>query len=171
MPTLQAFWNKLNANEKLVGYGAIVVAIAFLLGLVGGSFGYGSTDLIAAIVILVIYWLKYSPNPIAWPAPVQTIVLIIAGISAILALLGLLPVLGFFSLGLYFIAAILNLIGCALMAYGAWKEYQVMPKTAPPASPTPPAPPLASPPPASPPPPPPPPTSPTPPAPPAPPAV
>lgn len=153
MPMLQAFWNKLNANEKLVGYGAIVVAIAFVLGLVGGSFGYGSTDLVAAIVIIAIYWIKYSPNQMTWPAPVPTIVLIIAGISAILALLGLLPVLAFFSVSLYFISAILNIIGCALMAYGAWQEYQAMPKTTPSAPPpTPSTPPPSAPPPSAPPP-------------------
>ena len=91
-PTLQAFWNKLNANEKLVMYGAILAVVAFLLGAIGsrGYFGTGSGDLIAAIVIAIIYWLKYSPNKINWPAPVQTIVLVIAGISAIFAILGLL---------------------------------------------------------------------------------
>jgi hypothetical protein len=160
MPTIQEFWNKLNANEKLVGYGAITVAVAFLIGLVGGSFGYGSTDLIAAIVIMAIYWLKYSPNQIKWPAPVPTIVLVIAGISAILALLGLLPALAFFG-SLFGIAGILNAIGCGVMAYGAWKEYQAMPKpatgsTTPPSSSAapmsaPPPPPASTPPPSTPP--------------------
>jgi hypothetical protein len=140
-PTLQAFWNKLNANEKLVMYGAILAVVAFLLGAVGGSgyLGNGSGDLIAAIAIAVIYWLKYSPNKINWPAPVQTIVLVIAGISAIFALLGLLAWIGLLGFGLFGIAILVNAVGCGLMAYGAWKEYQAMPKTAPPA--TPPAPP------------------------------
>jgi hypothetical protein len=145
-PAIQAFWNKLNANEKLVMYGAGIVVIAFLIGAVGGGFGTGSLDLIAAIAIAVIYWLKYSPNQITWPAPVQTIVLIIAGISAVFALLAVLGWIGFFGLGLYGIGIIVNAIGCGVMAYGAWKEYQAMPKTAavPPSTPpssTPPAPP------------------------------
>ena len=142
MPMVQEFWNKLNANEKLVMYGAIIVVIAFVLGLVG-SYGFGSAsgDLIAAIVIAVIYWLKYSPNKITWPAPVPTIVLVIAGISALFAILSVLPWLSLFSFGLFGIAIIVNAIGCGVMAYGAWKEYQAMPKTAPPS--VPPAPPAA----------------------------
>jgi hypothetical protein len=142
-PTLQAFWNKLNANEKLVMYGAGLAVVAFLLGAVAsrGYFGTGSGDLIAAIVIAIIYWLKYSPNKINWPAPVQTIVLVIAGISAIFAILGLLAWIGFFGLDLYGIAILVNAVGCGIMAYGAWKEYQAMPKAAstPPAPPAPPA--------------------------------
>ena len=141
-PTLQAFWNKLNANEKLVMYGAILAVVAFLLGAVGGGgFGSAGGDLIAAIAIAVIYWLKYSPNKINWPAPVQTIVLVIAGLAAIFALLGLLAWIGFFGFGLYGIAILVNAVGCGIMAYGAWKEYQAMPKaaTTPPAPPAPPA--------------------------------
>lgn len=144
-PAIQAFWNKLNANEKLVMYGAGIVVIAFLIGAVGGGFGTGSLDLIAAIAVAVIYWLKYSPNQITWPAPVQTIVLVIAGISAIFALLAVLGWIGFLGFGLYGIAIIVNAVGCGVMAYGAWKEYQAMPKAAPPATPppAPPAPPAA----------------------------
>ena len=147
MPTVQAFWNKLNANEKLVMYGAGLVVIAFLLGTVGGGFGSASGDLIAAIVVTVVYWLKYSPNKIAWPAPVQTIVVVVAGIAAVFALLGALAWIGFLGFGLYGIGIIVNAIGCGLMFYGAWKEYQAMPKTtpptAPPTTPAPPAPPAA----------------------------
>jgi hypothetical protein len=142
-PTLQAFWNKLNANEKMVMYGAVLVVVAFLLGAVAGRgyLGNGSGDLIAAIAIAVLYWLKYSPNKINWPAPVQTIVLVIAGISAIFALLGLLAWIGFFGLDLFGIAILVNAVGCGIMAYGAWKDYQAMPKaaTTPPAPPAPPA--------------------------------
>ena len=147
-PTIQAFWNKLNANEKIVMYGAIIAVVAFLVGVVGGGFGTGTLDLVAAIAIAVIYWLKYSPSKITWPAPVQTIVLVIAGISAIFAILAVLGWIGFFGFGLYGIAIILNAVGCGIMAYGAWKEYQAMPKTAPPSTtgttpPPPPAPPAA----------------------------
>jgi hypothetical protein len=49
-------------------------------------------------------------------------------------------------IGLFMLAVIVNAIGAGLMAYGAWKEYQTMPKTttAPPSAPTtPPAPPAA----------------------------
>jgi hypothetical protein len=140
-PAISQFWNKLNANEKMVMYGAGLVVIAFLIGTIGGGFGSASGDLIAAIIVAVIYWLKYSPNKITWPAPVQTIVLVVAGIAAIFALLGLLTWLGFLGFGLYGIGLLVNAVGCGVMAYGAWKEYQAMPKTAPPS--TPPAPPAA----------------------------
>ena len=142
-PALQAVWNKLNANEKLVMYGAGVVAIAFLLGAVGGGLGsYASADIVAAIVVGVIYWLKYSPNKISWPAPAQTIVLVVAGISAIFALLAALYALSYIG-SLWGIATIVNAVGCGMMAYGAWKEYQAMPKAATPPSSTPPTPPAA----------------------------
>lgn len=141
MPTVQAFWNKLNANEKLVMYGAGLVVIAFLLGTAGGGFGSASGDLIAAIVVTVVYWLKYSPNKITWPAPVPTIVVVVTGIAAVFALLGALTWISFLGFGLYGIGIIANAIGCGLMFYGAWKEYQAMPKTTPPTTPTTPAPP------------------------------
>jgi hypothetical protein len=144
MPMVQEFWKKLNANEKMVMYGAIVVVVAFLVGLVASSgFGSASTDLIAAIAVTVVYWLKYSPNKITWPAPVATIVLVISGIAAIFAILGALTAISFlFGFGLFGIALIINAIGCAMMAWFAYKEYQAMPKTA---APTPPAPPMAPP--------------------------
>ena len=144
MPVVQEWWKKLNANEKLVMYGAILVVIAFLVGTAGGGYGSASGDLVAAIAIGVIYWLKYSANKITWPLPVQTLVLAIAGIAALFALLGLLAWIGFLGFGLFGIAILINAVGCGIMAYGAWKEYQAMPKTAPPSTPpAPPAPPAA----------------------------
>lgn len=142
-PTVSAFWNKLNANEKMVMYGGIIVVIAFLLGTVGGGYGSASGDVVAAIVIAVIYWLKYSPSKMNWPVPIQTIVLAIAGIAAVFALLGALAWIGFLGFGLYGIAIILNAVGCGVMAYFAWKEYQAMPKATMPPPPPPAAPPAA----------------------------
>ena len=136
MPMVQEFWKKLNANEKMVMYGAIIIVIAFVIGLVGSyGFGSASTDLVAAIAVAVIYWLKYSPNKITWPAPVQTIVLVISGIAAIFAILAALTAVGLlFGFGLYGIGLIINAVGCAVMAWFAYKEYQAMPKAAPPAA-------------------------------------
>lgn len=131
MPMIQEFWKKLNGNEKMVMYGAAIVVVAFLVGLVGSyGFGSASTDLIAAIAIAVIYWLKYSPNKINWPAPVATIVLVIAGIAALFAILAALTAVGLlFGFGLFGISLIINAVGCAMMAWFAYKEYQAMPKT------------------------------------------
>ena len=143
-PAIAQFWSKLNANEKLVMYGAGIVVIAFLIGAIGGGFGSGSGDLIAAIIVAVVYWLKYAPNKINWPAPVETIVLVVTAIAAVFALLGLLTWLGFLGFGFYGIGLLVNAVGCGVMVYGAWREYQAMPKTAPPSTPSPPpAPPAA----------------------------
>jgi hypothetical protein len=159
MPTLQAFWNKLNANERLVGWGALVVLGGWLISLISGGGIGASWSFVAAIIVLAIYWLKYSPNnQITWPAPVQTIVLVVAGLAAIGAVLGLLTLLSFlgffagFFIGLL-VAIIANAIGSVMMALGAWREYQAMPKVAAPSAPasTPPASSSPPPPPASPP--------------------
>ena len=140
-PTIAAFWAKLNSNEKMVMYGAAIVVVAFIIGLVGSyGFGSASSDLIAAIAITIVYWLKYSPNKITWPAPVATIVVVIAGIAAIFAILAALTAIGLlFGFGLYGIGLIVNAVGCGVMAWFAYKEYQAMPKATPPAPPAPPA--------------------------------
>ena len=140
-PTISAFWKKLNANEKMVMYGAILVVVAFVVSLADrfGYGGYGSYDLGTAIVIAVLYWLKYAPNmSIKWPAPIQTIVVAIAGISAIFALLTLVVVLSFIG-SLTGIVALINAVGCGMMAWFAYKEYQAMPKASTPPPPPPPA--------------------------------
>ncbi len=132
MPQIQAMWAKLNANERLVGYGAIIVFISWLVGLVGG--GGGSYGFLAAILVVVIYWLKYAPNSnVNWPLPVPTLVLLITGISALLAILAVLPILslGFFYYGgLWVLAYLGGIVGVIVMAFGAWKEYQSAPKAA-----------------------------------------
>jgi hypothetical protein len=138
-PTVSAFWKKLNTNEKMVMYGAIIVLIAFVIGLVG-SYGFGSAsgDLVAAVAIAVIYWLKYSPSKINWPVPVATLVVAIAGIAAIFAALAALTAIGLlFGFGLYGIGLLVNAVGCAVMAWFAYKEYQAMPKASTPPPPPP----------------------------------
>jgi hypothetical protein len=150
MPTVQEWWKKLNANERMVATGALITIVAWLIGVVTGG---SSLGFIAGLAVLIIYWLKYSPNQITWPAPIQTIVLIVAGVSALFGVLGLITLLSFFGafafLGGFFlgavIALILNAIGAVMMALGAWREYQAMPKAAPPAPPAgpPPAPPAS----------------------------
>ena len=134
MPMVTAFWNKLNGNEKFVGYGAVLVVIAFLASTAGGRSGDATTSLIGVILIFAIYWVKYSSMKIPWPVPVGTIVLGIAAVLTVLALLNLLPALSSIT-QLFGIALLLNLIGCGVMAFGAWKEYQTtMPKATPPAA-------------------------------------
>jgi hypothetical protein len=128
------FYNKLNANERLVAIGAVIVIISWIVGMVSplGFLGLGSVQLIAAIAVLVIYYLKYSGSQsTAWPMPVQTIVLAISAIAAVLAIVGALPGLSLIA-SLYGISLIGTLVGAAIMAWGAWQDYQAMPKTTPP---------------------------------------
>jgi hypothetical protein len=138
---VQEIWNKFNANERLAAIGSIVVIVAWLLGVLVTRYGIGGSTigLLAAIAVLVIYYLKYAPNQnINWPAPIPTIVLVVSAVGALFILiqdLSLLRALG----GLEAIVLIASIIGGALMVWGAWQEYQAMPKTAPPAPPAPPA--------------------------------
>jgi amino acid transporter len=130
------FYNKLNANERLAAIGAIVVIVGFIVSLLGAyGFGGNTITLLGAIAVLVIYYLKYSPTQtMTWPAPIPTIVLAISAISALLAILGALPALGLLGgLGLYSLGAIVTVIGAVIMVWGAWQDYQAMPKATPPA--------------------------------------
>ena len=147
---VQTWWQKLSANERMAATGAAVV---FVLSLLGG----GWIALIGAGAVIVIYWLKYSPNQITWPAPIQLINLVIAGIIGLFAVIGLLFVLGIGSFGfglvgltggflggvyaIAVVAAIAYAVGAGMMVLGTWREYQAMPTTAPPTTPSTPSPP------------------------------
>lgn len=141
MPVVQEFMKKLTANERMAVWGAAIVVVAAILG-------SGWLSLVGAIAVIVIYWLKYSPTTkITWPAPVQLMTLAISAIIALLALLGLFGALSLGGLGglglgfggmflVYIVAAIAVAVGAGMMLVGTWREYQAMPKTAPPAPPT-----------------------------------
>lgn len=137
---VQEIWAKFNANERLVGIGAVVVIASWLVGLVSAfGFGVGTLPLLGAVAVLAIYWLKYSPNQnVNWPAPIPLLVLGISGVVAVLAVLNVLPwltALGFMTsfFGLATLAVVATAVGAVIMAWGAWQEYQAMPKTTPPA--------------------------------------
>ena len=129
------FYTKLNANERLAAIGAVVLVIAWLVGVVVGyGVGVSTVGLIGAIIVLAIYFLKYSPTQtVTWPAPIPTIVLIVAAVSALLTLLDVVQLLRFLD-GIDWLVAIASVAGAALMVWGAWQEYQAMPKATPPAS-------------------------------------
>jgi hypothetical protein len=129
VPQVQEVWNKLNPRERLTAIGALVVALSWIVSLAGYGVSAGTISLLGAIAVLVVLFLKYSPNQsITWPAPIPTIVL---GISAIVALLALIDVLtslrylSLFGFGIGIIALILEAVGAALMAWGAWQEYNL----------------------------------------------
>lgn len=146
----QMFMSKLNANERMALWGA---AIVFVVSLIGTSW----LTLILSAAVVVVYYLKYSPTSnITWPIQVQVINLALSVIIGILAVLGLLGLfvagglLGGLGFGLFgglfivvLVGAVVNLIGAGMMVLGTWREYQAMPKMAPPTPPAPPAPPAA----------------------------
>lgn len=150
MPMVQEIWRKLNANERLASWGSIIVIGSWLLGLVG-SYGYGGgtgiLGLLCALGVLVVYYVKYGPNQsMKLPAPGPTIALGLAavvGVTAVLSLLVVLPVIGLileFGLGILGVLSLIAyIVGGIMMVLGTWREYQAQPKAAPPAPPAPPA--------------------------------
>ncbi len=138
---------KLTKNEKMIGIGAVVVAVAWVLGLVITSGWYGSsgaqtTDLLAvaaAVAAVVVLYLKYAPNTnITWPAPLPTMFLVLGAVAGVAALIGLLqaftfdPYAGYGALlgaagvgkpiTIYLVAAGV-VVGAALMAYAAYLDW------------------------------------------------
>jgi hypothetical protein len=138
---------KLNQNEKLIGLGAVVVAVAWVLGLVitDGWYGHsgaqtmGLIAVVAAVGAVVVLYLKYAPGTnITWPAPVSTILLIVAAVAGVLALIGLFqaftydPLQGLGGLlGSYapskpvtlYLAAGGVAVGAGLMCYAAYMDW------------------------------------------------
>ncbi len=126
---VQEIWAKFNANERLIGIGALVVIVGWIVGLIS-PFGVGANALalIAAIVALVILYLKYSPTSnVTWPAPVATILLAVSAVAGIIALLGL---SWLWVGGLYLLAALATIVGAAIMLWGSFQEWQAAQKTA-----------------------------------------
>ena len=152
---VQTWWQKLNPNERMAATGAIVV---FVVSLLSG----GWIAVIGAGAVLAVYWLKYSPNQITWPAPIELITLVISGIIGLFAVVGLIALVGWSGLGfdlfgfgggffgaVWMVVAIIAIAytaGATMMVLGTWRAYQAMAATTPPtASSAPPPPPPAPP--------------------------
>jgi hypothetical protein len=129
VPQVQEVWNKLNPRERLTAIGALIVALSWIVSLAGYGVSAGTISLVGAIAVLVVLYLKYNPNQsVTWPAPIPTIVLAISGLVALLAAIDVLTsfrYLGLFGFGVGIVALILEAVGAALMAWGAWQEYQL----------------------------------------------
>ena len=162
MAMVQEIWNKFNPRERLIAIGSAVVVVAWLVSLFT-YFGYGLVLLafLTAIASLVILYLKYVPNTnITWPAPVSLMLLVLGAIAAIAVVIDFLRELSFLTAG-EAITGIAFLVGAGLMVWGAWQEYQIVkpampnfgstttpttptaPTTPPPTAPAAPAPPAA----------------------------
>ena len=138
---------KLNQNEKLIGLGAVIVAVAWVLGVIitdswysaSGAQTMGLLAVVAAVAAVVVLYLKSAPGTtITWPAPVSTILLIVAAVAGVLALIGLFqaftydPFKGLGGiLGTYgvskpvtiYLAAGGVVVGAGLMVYAAYMEW------------------------------------------------
>jgi hypothetical protein len=123
-------WGKLNPNERLSAYGGVILVVIALIGYVLSWSDGPTLGLLVGIAVLAILYLKYAPNMnITWPMPVATILLGVGGITAILLALNLLRYLRFL-VGVDALVLLGLPLGAALVAWGAWKEYQATAKPA-----------------------------------------
>jgi hypothetical protein len=140
---------KMNQNEKLIGVGAIVAVVGWLLGVLitdswysaSGAQTLGLLAVVAAVVAIVVLYLKYAPNSsVAWPLPVTLIFLVLGAVTAVVALIGLFqaftydPFQGLCGLAagicpskpiMLYVVALAVLVGGGLMTYAAYLEWVV----------------------------------------------
>jgi hypothetical protein len=141
---------KINPRERLIGIGAAVAVVGWIVGLVitSGWYGYSGSQttglgaVIAAIVALVVLYLKYAPGMnITWPAPIPVILLAVGVIAAVLGLLGLFQAFTYDPCGglcgalfnqygggkpvTIYLAAGAVLVGGGIMAWGAYQEWNL----------------------------------------------
>jgi hypothetical protein len=120
-------FSKLSSNEKLAVYGAVAAIVGSFLsfsGIGGGGFG-----LVTGILMLVIIFLpQFSPGT-KLPGSKGSLMMLVGGVSgivALLALLSVLTVLGAFAFygTLLFIGLLISIGGQLLMGWASWKEFQ-----------------------------------------------
>jgi hypothetical protein len=123
--------SKLNSNERLAFWGAILSIVGTILTIVGG-FGGGAgglwlTFILAIAMIVILFLPTWSPQT-KLPGSKGTLMLIVGGIAGIGALLGLLTflsVIAFLGSELLFVLGLLiGIVGGLLMGWGGWQEFQ-----------------------------------------------
>ena len=128
MAQVQEVWNKLNPRERFTTFGVGMVVVGFLLSVLDYSAGGTTLSLLAALGVLVVLYLKYSPSSnVNWPAPVPTIVLGLSVVALIAAALEVLRWVSFILsnlLGLWSAGTIIILVGTIVMVWQSWLEYQ-----------------------------------------------
>ena len=125
-----AIWQQFNPRERLMAIGAGLIVLAWIVSLASFGIGANSLALILAIAALVVLYLKYAPNmKINWPTSPSLILMILSAVIAVIVLLDLLRYLSLLGLAAYFggviVALLLEVAGAAVMAWGAWQEYQI----------------------------------------------
>ena len=120
--------SKLGQNEKLAVYGAIASIVGPVLSSMGFGFGAGWLTLLLAIAMLAIVFLpQFSPQT-TLPGSKGSLMLVVGGIAAVsaaLALLGSIGLLGFFGSNIVFVLGwLLGIVGGLLMGWAGWQEFQ-----------------------------------------------
>ena len=121
-------FSKLGQNEKLAVYGAIASIVGPVLSSMGFGFGVGWLTLLLAIAMLAIVFLpQFSPQT-TLPGSKGSLMLVVGGIAAVsaaLALLGSIGLLGFFGSNIVFVIGwLLGIVGGLLMGWAGWQEFQ-----------------------------------------------
>ena len=123
--------NKLNSNEKLAFYGAVIAIVGALLSAftLGGAGGLWLDLLLAIAMIAILFLPQWSPQT-QLPGSKGTLMLIVGGIAAIGSLLALLGLLGglaliaFYGGALWIIGLLIGIVGGLVMGWAAWQEFQ-----------------------------------------------
>ena len=123
--------SKLNSNERLAFWGAVIAIIGSILTIVAGyGFAAGGlwlTVLLAIAMIVILFLPTWSPGT-ALPGSKGSLMLVvggIAGIGALLTLLTLFSWIGFLGSDFLFVLGLLlGVIGGLMMGWGAWQEFQ-----------------------------------------------
>ena len=126
--------SKLNSNERLAFWGAIasiVGAILTTFGYAGGAGGLWLTFLLAIAMIVILFLPTWSPQT-TLPGSKGSLMLLVGGIAAVGAVLGLFGLLAFLGLlGVYagvvalpLLGLVLGIGGGLLMGWGGWQEFQ-----------------------------------------------
>lgn len=123
-------FSKLSANERLGAYGAIAAIVGTIVAQIGGAFGAGGlwlTLLLGIAMLAIVFLPQWSPQT-ALPGSKGSLMLIVGGIAAlgaILGLLGFLSVVAFLGeVPLLVIGLLVGIIGGLLMGWAGWQEFQ-----------------------------------------------
>ncbi|HET8776323.1 MAG TPA: hypothetical protein VFN76_01565 [Candidatus Limnocylindria bacterium] len=122
-------FSKLGQNEKLATYGAIAAIVGAVLAAAGTfGFGVGWLGLLLALAMLAIVFLPQLSPGTNLPGSKGSLMLVVGGIAAVFAVLGLLSGFGLLGLlsfsPLFVIGWLLNVIGGLMMGWAGWQEFQ-----------------------------------------------
>ena len=121
-------FSKLDSNEKLAVYGAIASIVGPVLASLGYGFGVGWFTLILAIAMLLIVFLpQISPqtNLPGSKGSLMVVVGLVAGVSAFLALISSIGILGALGANAFFVIGwLVGIAGGLIMGYAGWLAFQ-----------------------------------------------